>query len=115
MCGFKNMKMKRLKCAQLRHEIEVMAADLRRKVQEDIAEFYPRNWTLEVVELPGIHDGEVIARALSKLMENRSLMREYCTCILSDSEPNVVKAAQLLIRAVCLALPTLCTLSFDVQ
>ncbi|KAJ8562035.1 hypothetical protein ON010_g7641 [Phytophthora cinnamomi] len=58
--------------------------------------FYLKNWTLEVQEIPGIHDGKAIAAAIAKMMEDWSLSKVYCTRLLSDRGSNVVKAAELL-------------------
>jgi hypothetical protein len=45
--------------------------------------FVPRNWTLEVQELPGIHYGDAIAAALEKIMQDWSLSKgvNHLSCI----------------------------------
>ncbi|POM64634.1 Zinc finger BED domain containing hypothetical protein 4-like [Phytophthora palmivora] len=58
-------------------------------------DFYPKSWTLEVKELPGIHDGTAIATALTQMLEDWLLARDYCTRILIDSGSNVLKATDL--------------------
>lgn len=111
----------------IRHEIVILAADLRTRIQDDIAtgctyfsltsdmwtarnarsyisltihyvddNFCSKNWTLEVRELPGIHDGKSIAAALLvAMMEDWSLSKDYCTLFLRNSGSNIVKEAVL--------------------
>jgi hypothetical protein len=55
--------------------------------------FVPRNWTLEVQELPGIHYGDAIAAALEKIMQDWSLSKDRCTKVVRDAGSNMVKAA----------------------
>ncbi|KAF4134210.1 hypothetical protein GN958_ATG16591 [Phytophthora infestans] len=58
--------------------------------------FEPRNWTLEVIELPGIHTGEIIAAKLKEVIDKWDLSLDNCTRFVHDSGSNIVKAAELL-------------------
>ncbi|KAK1941533.1 putative AC transposase [Phytophthora citrophthora] len=59
-------------------------------------DFYPKRWTLEVVELPGVDNDKAIAAVLSQMMEEWSISTYYCTRIVSAGEADVEKAAALL-------------------
>ncbi|GMF46680.1 unnamed protein product [Phytophthora fragariaefolia] len=68
-------------------------------------DFHPRNWTLEVKELPGIHTGEVIAEALDEIMQDWEFQKEYCTRFIRDYGSNIVKAGKIMAiyHAPCMA------------
>ncbi|OWZ00635.1 Zinc finger BED domain-containing hypothetical protein [Phytophthora megakarya] len=57
-------------------------------------EFKLRSWTLEVMELPGIHTGTIIAGKLREVMNAWGLCRENCTRFGHDSGSNMVNAAE---------------------
>lgn len=59
-------------------------------------EFCPQNWTLEVKELAGIHDGNAIADAIEQIMEEWQLSKLYCVRFLRDGGTNMVAAGELL-------------------
>ncbi|KAG6942316.1 hypothetical protein JG688_00018196 [Phytophthora aleatoria] len=59
-------------------------------------EFCPQSWTLEVRELPGIHDGAVVALAIEQILENWSLLQHNCVRFLRDGGSNMVAAGELL-------------------
>lgn len=55
--------------------------------------FYPVNWTLEVRELPGMHDSGAVADAFEQVMQDWSLPATRCTKFVRDAGSNMVKAA----------------------
>ncbi|GMF29752.1 unnamed protein product [Phytophthora fragariaefolia] len=57
--------------------------------------FELRSWTLEVQELPGIHDGVAIATALNEMRDEWGLSKEYCTKLGHDGGTNMVSAADI--------------------
>ncbi|KAF1316110.1 hypothetical protein FI667_g15657, partial [Globisporangium splendens] len=57
--------------------------------------FSPKSWTLEVEELPGIHDGEAISRAIGGIMRRWELPPIRCTKLLRDGASNAVLAGDL--------------------
>jgi hypothetical protein len=60
------------------------------------ASFHRVNWTLEVRELSGIHDGNAIASALKEIMHDWSLPASRCVKLVRDGGSNMVKAARFL-------------------
>jgi hypothetical protein len=56
-------------------------------------QFYPVNWTLEVKELPGIHDSGAIASSLENILFDWSLPLERCAMLVRDAGSNMVRAA----------------------
>ncbi|KAK1932211.1 putative AC transposase [Phytophthora citrophthora] len=62
-------------------------------VDED---FNPRNWTLEVKEIPGKHTGKLIADYLDIIMDDWKLDKGKCTRLVRDSGRNMVSAGKIL-------------------
>ncbi|KAK1938996.1 putative AC9 transposase [Phytophthora citrophthora] len=62
-------------------------------VDED---FNPRNWTLEVKEIPGKHTGKLIAEYLDIIMDDWKLDKGKCTRLVRDSGRNMVSAGKIL-------------------
>jgi hypothetical protein len=58
--------------------------------------FVPNNWTLEVQELPGIHDGAAISAALAKILQRWSIPKAFCVKLVRDAGANMVKAGNML-------------------
>lgn len=56
-------------------------------------QFYPVNWTLEVKELPGIHDSGAITNSLKDILSDWSLSLERCAMLVRDAGSNIVRAA----------------------
>ncbi|KAE9339809.1 hypothetical protein PF008_g11398 [Phytophthora fragariae] len=59
-------------------------------------DFRPQSWTLEVRELPGIHESHVIALAIEEILEDWSLPKHNCVMFLRDGGSNMVAAGELL-------------------
>lgn len=55
--------------------------------------FFPVNWTLEVRELPSIHESSAIAGALDDIKQTWLLPVGRCTKFVRDAGSNMVKAA----------------------
>jgi hypothetical protein len=55
--------------------------------------FELRSWTLEVHELPGIHDGAAIAASLNEMSAKWGLSKEYCAKLVRDGGMNMVSGA----------------------
>ncbi|KAK1947186.1 putative AC transposase [Phytophthora citrophthora] len=59
-------------------------------------DFNPRNWTLEVKEIPGKHTGKLIAEYLDIIMDDWKLDKGKCTRLVRDSGRNMVSAGKIL-------------------
>ncbi|KAJ8571857.1 hypothetical protein ON010_g4976 [Phytophthora cinnamomi] len=59
-------------------------------------DFCPQSWTLEVKELPGMHDGAVVAAAIEKILEEWSLLKSYCVRFVRNGGSNMVSACNKL-------------------
>ncbi|POM76730.1 Zinc finger BED domain containing hypothetical protein 1-like [Phytophthora palmivora] len=62
-------------------------------VDEDLN---PRNWTLEVKEIPGKHTGKLIAEFLDIIMDDWKLDKGKCRRLVRDSGRNMVSAGKIL-------------------
>ncbi|KAE8891496.1 hypothetical protein PF010_g5015 [Phytophthora fragariae] len=59
-------------------------------------EFCPQSWTLEVKELPGMHDGAIIAATIEQILEDWSLLKSYCVRFVRDGGSNMVSTGNKL-------------------
>jgi len=59
-------------------------------------EFVRKNWTIDVRELPGIHDGDSIAAVIELILAEWALLKRFCVLFVRDGGSNMVSAANKL-------------------